>query len=139
MLNRRISNRRISKAKEDDAEFACSVFYGLCDLPPKKWTPLNVKKEGEKGVFMPRYSKEFKEQAVERLRSTGESVHRVSEELGVSWAALTRWCRQLEAEGTVGSGNTEEELQAARKTIRRLEMEREILKKAAAFFAKESE
>ena len=45
----------------------------------------------------------------------------------------------MEAEGTVGSGNTEEELQAARKTIRRLEMEREILKKAAAFFAKESE
>ena len=88
---------------------------------------------------MPRYSKEFKEQAVERLRSTGESVHRVSEELGVSWAALTRWRRQLEAEGTVGSGNTEEELKAARKTIRRLEMEREILKKAAAFFAKENE
>ena len=115
------------------------VHQLFCDLPPKKWTPLNVKKEGQKGVFMPRYSKEFKEQAVERLRSTGESVHRVSEELGVSWAALTRWCRQLEAEGTVGSGNTEEELQAARKTIRRLEMEREILKKAAAFFAKESE
>ena len=67
---------------------------------------------------------------MERLRSTGESVHRVSEELGVSWAALTRWCRQLEAEGTVGSGNTEEELQAARKTIRRLEMEREIFKKS---------
>ena len=32
----------------------------MIDLPPKKWTPLNVKKEGQKGVFMPRYSKEFK-------------------------------------------------------------------------------
>ena len=74
---------------------------------------------------MPRYSKEFKEQAVERLRSTGESVHRMCSERmwESSWAALTRWCRQFaRRKGRSAVDNTEEELQAARKTIRRLEM-----------------
>lgn len=87
---------------------------------------------------MPRYSKEFREQAVERVKSSGRSINAICKELGVSHKTLCIWVRQAEAQEAGGSGNALQELKKARRRIRELEMEREILKKAAAFFAKEN-
>jgi transposase-like protein len=88
---------------------------------------------------MPRYSPEFKQQAVERLKGSSKSLYAVSQELGVSDASLKAWLRQSEQEATAPSRDAEKELQEARRQIRRLEMEQEILKKAMAFFARENE
>lgn len=88
---------------------------------------------------MPRYSREFQERAVELVRSSGRSLHSVSQELGVSWASLKKWCQKVEVEQSGKQSDAFQELQALRKRVKRLEMEREILKKAAAFFAKENE
>ncbi len=87
---------------------------------------------------MPRYSREFQEHAVELVRSSGRSLHSISQELGVSWNALKEWCQKEQTKGGSHGADPAQELRELRKRVRRLEMEREILKKAAAFFAKEN-
>ena len=67
----------------------------------------------------------------------------VAKELGIAKGTLWKWCKRLEGAGAkVEPVDTpespEEELKRLRKKVRELEMEKEILKKAAAFFAKES-
>lgn len=69
---------------------------------------------------------------------------RVASDLGVSLASINRWVKQAKVDqgkGPPGALTTAEqvELRKLRKRVRELEMEREILKKAAAFFAKESQ
>jgi len=91
----------------------------------------------KKEVSMPRYSPEFRERAVDRLKQSGKSVHAVSKELGVSHSSLKQWVEELEAEGFGVSENEQVELKRLRKEVHRLRMEQEILKKAVAFFAKE--
>ena len=73
----------------------------------------------------------------------GRSLTAAAAEIGVGKATLSRWVAK--AEGEAGrpevvdvSLSPEEELKQLRKRVRELEMEKEILKKAAAFFAKES-
>jgi len=88
---------------------------------------------------MPRYSKEFKQRAVEGFQGCNKSLHAFCKELGISDAALKAWLRKSEQEATAPSRDVEKELQDARRKIRRLEMEQEILKKAMAFFARENE
>ena len=92
----------------------------------------------------PPYPAEFRAQAVELVRTSGKSILEVARELGVSGEGLRRWVRQAEADagrGRPGELTTDEkaELQRLRRENRVLREEREILKKAAAFFAKESE
>ena len=103
-----------------------------------------------KGVQMPtskrkRYTAEFKEEAVRLLNSDSRPGREVARDLGVQQAMLYRWQREMgggpKAVGSVSealSPSEREELRRLRKEVRRLEMEREILKKATAFFAKES-
>lgn len=91
-----------------------------------------------------KFTREFKQEAVRLVTEQGYSVKEAAENLGIGENMLRRWKNELEANGKVafpGNGNLispEEELRRLREENKRLRMEREILKKAAAFFAKES-
>ena len=90
-----------------------------------------------------RFTDEFKNDAVKLVIEQGYSCNEVSRRLGISHSNVTCWVRQhrdkLEKQAQPGSPrNLEEEVKRLRKENKRLLMEREILKKAAAFFAKES-
>jgi transposase len=89
----------------------------------------------------PRYTKEFKLQALELLRASGKSVDQVAKDLGVAKSALYRWQREpaKTPEGHRAHAiSLEEENRQLRRENQRLKMEQEFLKKAAAFFAKQS-
>ena len=88
------------------------------------------------------YSKEFKEEAVKLVTEQGYSVAEAGRNLGVNANMLGRWKKEFEgdAEGMISPGSAatmQAELKRLRTENKRLKMEREILKKAAAFFAKE--
>ncbi len=88
----------------------------------------------------PQYPPEFKAEAVQLVRSSGRSVSRIAEELGVSGTSLRNWVKQAQIDqGEREALTTEEreELRKLRKENKVLRQEREILRKAAAFFAKE--
>jgi transposase len=86
------------------------------------------------------FSEEFKEGAVRLVLDEGKTVSAVARELDLTASALSIWVRHERAERTQGkTGLTKEEreeLAQLRKENRQLRMERDILKKAAAFFAK---
>ena len=90
------------------------------------------------------YTPEFKKEAVRLVTEQGYKVTEAARNLGINPSVLTRWKSQLVSEGTnafPGKGRLtpeKEELQKLRKENQRLKMERDILKKAAAFFANES-
>lgn len=87
-----------------------------------------------------RFTDEFKQQAVRLVLDEGKSVGAVARELDLVASALGSWVKQAQADRTKGrTGVTtaeREELARLRKENRILREEREILKKAAAFFAK---
>ena len=90
----------------------------------------------------PPYSEEFRREAVRLLRSSGRSVPQLAKELGVSQQSLRNWAAQADADEGKGPGLTSderEELRRLRRENKVLAEEREILRKAAAFFAKDSE
>jgi transposase len=87
------------------------------------------------------YSKEFKDEAVRLLRSSGRSVPQLAKELGVSPQSLRNWAAQRDVDERRAEGLSSdecEELRRLRREVKVLAEEREILKKAAAFFASES-
>lgn len=90
------------------------------------------------------YTQEFKNDAVKLVLEQGYSANEVAKRLGVNQTNVSRWIREYhkQNEPSVGGGANRSELEAEVKRLRkenqRLQMEREILKKAAAFFAKES-
>jgi len=86
------------------------------------------------------YTDEFKREAVKLLRTGERTIPQLAKELGVSPQSLRNWSTQLDvdegrAEGL--SSAEREELKRLRRENRVLAEEREILKKAAAFFARE--
>lgn len=88
----------------------------------------------------PRYSKEFKAEAVRLFKAGNKPVAQLARELGVAGGTIRTWARQAEAdEGNGGSGvlttPEREELSALRKKNRELERERDFLQQAAAYFA----
>ena len=93
---------------------------------------MSVQKRGK----YKRYSREFKEEAVNLVVVQGYSISEAARNLGVNANMLGRW--KQEFEGSVPSVDEKSELARLRRENKRLLMEREILKKAAAFFAKES-
>ena len=88
------------------------------------------------------FTDEFKAKTVALVRSSGKGIGEVARDLDLTESALRGWVKQSEIDagrGPAGALTSEEraELSALRKENRVLKEEREILKKAAAFFAKE--
>jgi len=89
------------------------------------------------------FTKEYKAEVVGLIRKSGKSIGTVARELDLTETAVRRWVAQAEIDsgrGPAGALTTaeREELAQLRRRVKTLEMEREILKKATAFFAKES-
>jgi transposase len=89
-----------------------------------------------------RYSEEFKDGAVRLVLDEGKSISAVARELDLTASALGLWVRHARAERTKGKSGLmkeeREELARLRKEVRILAEERDILKKATAFFAKQN-
>lgn len=89
------------------------------------------------------FTKEFRAEAVALVTGQGLSVNQAAVDLGVSWATVSKWVAQSAADSgerpDLLSTVERDELRSLRKEIRTLKMEREILKKAAVFFARESD
>jgi transposase len=89
-----------------------------------------------------RFTDEFKQQAVRLVLDEGKGVAAVARELDLVPSALGQWVKQAQADrskGRTGLTTAErEELVRLRKALRIAEEERDILKKATAFFAKQS-
>lgn len=85
------------------------------------------------------YPKAFKEEAVALVVEQGYSVSQAAQSLGIATSMLYKWKEKIESE-TKGENLSEDErmeLRQLRKEVKALRMEKEILKKASAFFAKE--
>ena len=89
------------------------------------------------------YSREFKVEAVRQVVEHGRSVTEVADGLGINRNLLTRWKTEMAAEGTQAfRGNgvvsaADEEMRQLRRRLAIAEQERDILKKALAYFAKD--
>jgi transposase len=93
-------------------------------------------------VFMPRpYPKEFREGALQLVREGERPIAEIAHSLGIAESCLRRWIKQAELDsGKRDDGWTtgeREELRRLRRENARLKQEKEILRKAAAFFARE--
>ena len=90
------------------------------------------------------YTQEFKLEAVKLVTEEGYSVSEAADRLGIHGNVLGKWKKSLEVDGEdcfPGKGKSsgiDEELRRLRTENKRLRMERDILKKATVFFAKES-
>jgi transposase len=85
---------------------------------------------------------EFRIEAVRLVETSNESIRVLAADLGVAEQTLRNWVKQAKVDAGQRSGLTSEdrfELQRLRRENRLLREERNILKKAAAFFARESE
>jgi transposase len=90
-----------------------------------------------------KFTAEYKSEVVRLVLDGGKSIGQVSRELDLTESAVRNWVRQAKidaGQGPAGALTTAEraELVALRREAKQLRMEREILKKATAFFAKES-
>jgi transposase len=95
-------------------------------------------KMGQKRTYK-QYTKEYKEEAVALVREQGYSVPEADKSLGIAANMLYRWKQHIEdqQQGKVLAEDERVELNQLRKENKNLRMEKEILKKASAFFAKE--
>jgi len=89
------------------------------------------------------FTREFKLAAVKKVVEQGLTFREVAKDLGISDSAVRAWKRDFQYDGTLEkqhgqNTSIEAELKRLREENRQLKMERDILKKAAAFFAKES-
>jgi transposase-like protein len=89
------------------------------------------------------FSAEYKAEVVELIRKSGKSIGTIARDLDLTETAVRAWVQQAEVDAGRGpkgalTSAEREELAQLRKQVKTLEMEREILKKATAFFAKES-
>ncbi len=85
------------------------------------------------------FTEEFKVEAVNLVRTSGKSVAQIAKDLDLTDSALRNWVERNSLHGLGGelSGPDRQELVQLRKDVRVLRMERDLLKKATAFFAKE--
>lgn len=90
-----------------------------------------------------RYSREFKMEAVGLITEKGYSIAEASRNLGVEYSVLSRWKKQLANDPNSafpGKGRqkaADEQLKKLQKELERIKEERDILKKAPAYFAED--
>lgn len=90
-----------------------------------------------------KFTPEQKAQAVRIVRESGKTLRQVAQEIDIPQSSLSRWVSQAKVDDrqdSLGPLTSEEraELVQTRKELRRVRMERDFLKKAAAFFAREN-
>ncbi len=89
------------------------------------------------------FTAEFRAEAIKLAKESGKTIKEVAQDLGFSESALRKWMTQAEIDGGHGPAGSlttaeREELSKLRRENKTLKMERELLKKWAAFFAKET-
>lgn len=95
------------------------------------------------GRKRPKYTAEFKAEAVRLYRASGKSLSQAAADIGVSASSLGKWEKQVDIDagrGPKGALTTDEreELIRLRREVRQVTMERDFLKKASAYFAREN-
>lgn len=87
-----------------------------------------------------RYTEEFKDEAVNQVLGRGHSVAEVAQRLGVSQHSLYQWLKRRRQPATEpqGAASQSDEVRRLKAELKRVTEERDILKKAAAYFAKQS-
>ena len=89
-----------------------------------------------------KFSPEFKAETVRLVNESGKTIAQLARDLDLHESSIHKWVKQARIDGGGGNGelttDEREELRRLRQENRVLKMEREILKKATAFFAKES-
>jgi transposase len=91
----------------------------------------------------PKETAEFRSEAVRLVEESGQSLRQVARDLGLSVETLRRWVLQAKADAGAGPASVltkdeRAELRRLRQEVKTLQLEREILKKAAAFVASET-
>jgi len=88
-----------------------------------------------------RFTKEFEEEAVRLAQTSGRTQREIAGDLGIGLSTLVRWIGRNRDRGAVDSAAAESDVTAELKRLRReneiLRQERDILKKATAFFVRE--
>jgi len=86
------------------------------------------------------FSEEFKREAVRLVDTSGLTIKQVAEDLGIGFSTLTRWLRKYRDQELLSGphDDVDKELARLRKENELLRQERDLLKKATAFFAKET-
>lgn len=91
------------------------------------------------------YTNEFREEAIRYVIETDITVSRAARELGIPSSTLATWLKRYQKDGVIKNkqrkkplSDKDAELSALKKELSMVKMERDILKKAAAYFAKES-
>jgi len=89
-----------------------------------------------------KFSDEYKREAVRLATQPGVTKSQVAQELGINANLLARWCRDFAANGAAafpGQGKPrDEEMASLKRELARVKKERDFLREAATFFAKES-
>jgi transposase len=85
------------------------------------------------------YPEELRAEGIRLHREGGKSFRQIAAQLGVSAPTVIDWVRKDEADQEAALGDDKAEIRRLQKELRRTQQERDILKKAVAFFARESE
>lgn len=85
------------------------------------------------------YPEELRAEGVRLYRQEGMSFRKVAAQLGVTAQTVHHWVSRADAETGEEASDDKAEIRRLQKELRRAQQERDILKKAVAFFAKESE
>lgn len=95
------------------------------------------------GSAMRKYTQDYKAEAVELVINSGRPIAEIARDLGINEGTLGNWVGVARKNGTIkekpASADERAELKELREENRRLRMERDFLKKAAAWFARESQ
>jgi transposase len=95
------------------------------------------------GQARKKYTPEYRDEAVELVVSSGRPVAEIARDLGINEATLGNWVNRAKQAGKVSDKPLETDerarLRELEEEVRRLRMERDFLKKAAAWFARESQ
>lgn len=122
--------------------FSCQLLKAVLHREKQKLLNLLERRNGK--MKRRRFSPEFKDEAVRLVLEQGLTVRQAAADLGIGLSSMQKWVtahrkRQQANNGEVVSEADMAELKSLRKEVHRLRMERDILKKATAFFARENQ